>query len=77
MTALRFELTASDASASRVDVVQVNVMENPEGGIFVSADAGDDTTGDGTRERPFASIARAIAGIDAPDQDVYVMSREN
>lgn len=39
-------------------------------GVFVSSDAGDDATGDGSKEAPFASISKGITAAEG--KNVYV-----
>jgi hypothetical protein len=44
-----------------------------EYGVFVSGDAGDDTTGDGTKEKPYQTLSKGISA--AGGKNVYVCER--
>ncbi len=62
-----------DAGAGAL--VQINVLEDAAVALFVAGDAGDDAAGNGTIDRPFASIGRALAEVTDAQQDLYVMAR--
>jgi len=72
-----FELEVSDGADSDIDSVQINVSEDVTATLFVDGDNGSDIvdTGDGSRGKPFATIARALDAIDASPRDIYVKSR--
>lgn len=77
VSTLSFELRVSDGNGSpATDSVQVNVLENTEGAIFVDGDNGSDDSGDGARGNPFATISFAVQYINDnfsdEDYDVYV-----
>ncbi len=73
---LRFELVVSDgAGASAAAPVAVNVLEDRNTALFVSADAGDDEAGDGSPANPYASLAHALAVTTDAQEDIYLMSR--
>ncbi len=73
VSTLLFDLKVNDGNGdSPADLVQVNVLEHTGAALYVDGDNGDDSSGDGSRARPFASISRAIAGIASADQDIYV-----
>jgi hypothetical protein len=41
-------------------------------GVFVSSESGDDAAGDGTKELPFATIAKGIAAAAAASKNIYI-----
>ena len=70
---LTFELVVNDGSKnSTADTVMVDVFEDLTAAIFVDGDAGDDTRGTGSRDEPFATIARAITALTASQEDIYI-----
>jgi hypothetical protein len=76
VSSLEFDLIANDgAGDSDPDRVQINIMEDANVGLFVDGDNGDDSTGDGTRELPFATLSKALASVSANQEDIYVLTR--
>ncbi len=71
---LSFELSVN---GSAPDTVHVNVLEHAGRAYFVDGDHGSDSTGDGSMQAPFASIAHAIDQVNAADIDIYVRSLAN
>ncbi len=53
----------------------VNVYEDLSLAYFVDADTGDDTTGTGSRENPFASLSKAIEALSTSQEDIYIKTR--
>ncbi|HSK02882.1 MAG TPA: PKD domain-containing protein, partial [Kofleriaceae bacterium] len=73
---LVFELRVDDGhGASDPDPIQINVLEDASAALFVAGDLGDDESGNGTIDRPFASIGRALAEVTDVQEDLYVMIR--
>lgn len=64
-----FELSVNGSST---DTVHINALEQNNSAFFVDGDSGDDTTGDGSMENPYASISHAIDQINNSDTDIYV-----
>src|SRR5690606_30507082 len=56
--------------------VLVNIFEDRNVMFFVDGDNGDDETGTGSRENPFASINKALASLTNLE-DIYVKTRED
>ncbi len=71
---LSFELSVN---GSAPDTVHVNVLEHAGLAYFVDGDNGSDSTGDGSMQNPFASIAHAIDQVNSADIDIYVRSLAN
>lgn len=70
---LVFELVVNDGEVdSAPATVVVNVFENQNVAYFVDGDAGSDETGTGSRDNPFASIAKALCEVTDDQQDIYV-----
>lgn len=73
---LAFELVVRDGSRSSApDSVQVNVLEDRNRSAFVDGDAGDDTTGTGSRAQPFATLGKALSTLNGSMRDLYVRTR--
>ncbi len=73
---LRFELVVNDGTVdSSIDTMIVNVLEDNNVAYFVDGDNGNDDTGTGSQDNPFASIAKALCEVTDDQQDIYVMSR--
>ena len=77
---LVFELRVNDGNGdgngdSEPDTVQINVLEDVNVALFVAGDMGDDETGNGAIDAPFASIGRALAEVTDAQQDIYVPGR--
>lgn len=73
---LVFQLVVNDGHAdSDADTIAVNVLEDVNVAFYVSADQGNDQTGNGSKGNPFASIAKALCEVGAEQQDIYVMSK--
>jgi hypothetical protein len=76
VSTLFFDLTVNDGNGdSATDRVQVNVLEHTGPSFYVDGDIGNDTTGDGSRGNPFATISMAINSIPGPNHDIYVRTR--
>ena len=76
VSTLVFELRVNDGSVnSTVSTFSVYVMEDKNAAVFVDGDHGDDESGTGARNAPFASIEKAIAEASVSGSDVYVASR--
>lgn len=72
---LVFELIVNDGMAdSNASMVVVNVFENIARTYFVDGNNGDDEAGTGSRDNPFASIAKAVAELTTNREDIYVKS---
>ena len=70
---LVFELRVNDGEAdSAPATVVVNVFEDQNVAYFVDGDAGNDEEGTGSRDNPFASIAKALCEVTDDQQDIYV-----
>ena len=69
---LSFTLTVNGSST---DTVHVNVLEHDGSAYFVDGDNGNDSSGDGSKDNPFASISHAIDQIADSNTDIYVRSR--
>ena len=70
---LFFDLVVNDGTDdSNVVSIRVNVLEHLGPSFYVDADNGDDTSGDGSRGNPFATISQAINSIPGPNHDIYV-----
>ena len=73
VSTLGFSLVVNDGQADSTPVnVQINVMEQVGEAVFVDGDNGSDTTGDGSRANPYASISYALANLPAAGYDIYV-----
>ncbi|MGB5082561.1 MAG: hypothetical protein WBO23_17670, partial [Burkholderiales bacterium] len=73
---LVFSLVVSDGTEnSAADTVFVNVFEDQSVRYFVDGDSGDDTTGTGSRDNPFKTIAKAVTQLTGNLEDIYVMTR--
>lgn len=73
---LAFELVVNNGSQDSLpDTVLVNVFESLNVAYFVDGDAGNDETGTGSRDNPFASIATAISALTTNLEDIYVKTR--
>lgn len=77
VSTLLFTLEVDDGNGtgSAADTVQINVLEQLEGAIWVDGDDGSDVDGTGTRNNPYATISGALDRVDGPDQDIYVKTR--
>jgi K319L-like, PKD domain len=76
---LVFQLTVNNgASTSAPSMVVVNALEDATKAYFVDGDNGSDTNSDGSRNKPFSTLAHALSQVttNAP-QDIYVMTRAN
>jgi hypothetical protein len=58
------------------ELVVVNALEDAERAYFVDGDNGSDSSGDGSRENPYATISNALNRI-TDRQDIYVMNRRS
>jgi hypothetical protein len=73
---LTFSLVVNDGQAdSPPATVTINVLENVDAAYFVDGDNGDDDTGNGSKENPFAGIAKALCAVSGAHQDIYVKTR--
>ncbi len=77
VSTLIFDLTVNDGNGdSPVNSVQVNVLEHLGPSFYVDADNGDDATGDGSRDNPYATISKALSSIPVvmggANYDIYV-----
>lgn len=73
---LIFELVVNDGTTDSAPAsVAVNVFEDLAVSYFVDGDNGDDDTGNGSRDNPFASIAKAVSELTTNLEDIYVMTR--
>ncbi|MFZ1862594.1 MAG: PKD domain-containing protein, partial [Polyangiales bacterium] len=73
---LIFELVVNDGTDdSAAAAVAINVFENLAVSYFVDGDNGDDETGNGSRDNPFASIAKAVSELTTNLEDIYVKTR--
>ncbi|MGD8608949.1 MAG: PKD domain-containing protein [Myxococcales bacterium] len=73
---LIFELVVNDGTADSAPAsVAVNVFEDLAVTYFVDGDNGDDETGNGSRDNPFASIGKAVSELTTNLEDIYVMTR--
>jgi len=75
VSTLQFELVVNDSQTdSAPDTIQVNVMEQPGEAVFVDGTlgVGSDTTGDGSRGAPYASVSHALSNLPAAGYDIYV-----
>lgn len=71
-----FDLVVNDGQEdSAADTVTVNVFEDVNVTYFVDGDNGSDLTGNGSQEKPYASIAKALCEVTQDQQDIYVMTR--
>ena len=74
-----FELRVDDGYGdSPPDRVRINVLEDflyNQAAIFVDGDRGNDDEGDGSRDRPYATISGALKRVTSLAEDIYVMSR--
>ncbi|NOX76565.1 MAG: hypothetical protein GXP17_08140, partial [Gammaproteobacteria bacterium] len=78
VSTLRFQLTVNDgAGDSSPDEIQLMVLENANVALFVDGDNGDDTTGDGSRAKPFKTLAHTLSAVTTNQEDLYVMTRAN
>ncbi|WP_455207238.1 PKD domain-containing protein [Kaarinaea lacus] len=78
VSTLIFELRVNDgAGDSAPDEVQVNILEDANVALFVDGDNGSDDSGDGSRDNPYQSLAKALGSVSANQEDIYVMSRTN
>jgi hypothetical protein len=69
---LSFTLTVNGSGS---DTVHVNVLEHSGSAYFVDGDNGSDSSGDGSMDKPFASLSHAISRINDSNTDVYVRSQ--
>jgi len=68
-----FELRVDDGGGpSAPDTVQINVLEDAAAAFFVDGAGGDDEMGNGSRDAPWATIAKALEGISESDEDIYL-----
>jgi hypothetical protein len=73
---LIFELVVNDGTDdSAPATVAVNVFENLAASYFVDGDGGNDETGNGSRDNPFGSIAKAVSELTTNLEDIYVKTR--
>jgi hypothetical protein len=72
-TCAAFEADAGDAGACDDPSTEACAVSNARG-VFVSAATGNDTDGaaDGTREKPFRSVSKALATAKSQKKNVYV-----
>ncbi len=77
VSTLIFELRVNDGMDSPADTVQINVMEAVSLALFVDGDNGSDTSGDGSRDNPFATIRHALSQVSLPRRDIYVKTLAN
>ncbi len=66
---------ALSVNGSASDSVHINVLEHAGSALFVDGDNGSDSTGSGSIDNPYASIAHAIDQISDSNSDIYVRSR--
>lgn len=72
---LEFELVVNDGRASSAaDRVTVHVLEDAANAVFVDAAAGSDGSGDGSMDKPYASVSRALARVGSTQGDLYLRS---
>lgn len=72
---LVFELVVNDGTTdSNASRVVVNVFENMARTYFVDGDSGDDEAGTGSRDNPFATLAKAVTELTTNLEDIYVKS---
>lgn len=70
---LVFDLVVNDGTEdSDASTVVVNVFEDINVTYFVDGDSGDDTTGTGSRDNPFATLAKAVIELTSNLEDIYV-----
>ena len=70
------ELVVNDGTDdSATDTIVINVLEDVNVAYFVDGDSGDDSTGTGSSDNPFASIAKALCEVTGDQQDIYVKNR--
>lgn len=70
---LVFELVVNNGNQdSPADTVRVNVFEDLNVAYFVDGDTGNDETGTGSRDNPFATIAMALSALTTNLEDIYV-----
>jgi hypothetical protein len=70
---LVFELVVNNGSQdSPIDTVRINVFEDLNVAYFVDGDTGDDETGTGSRDNPFATVAMAASELTTNLEDIYV-----
>lgn len=75
---LVFELVVNDGTEdSDPSTVVVNIFEDINVTYFVDGDNGDDSTGTGSRDNPFASLAKAITELTSNQEDIYVKTLDN
>ena len=75
---LGFNLIVNDGQEdSEASTVIVNVLEDVNVAYFVDGDNGNDQTGTGSMDNPFASIAKALCEVTQEQQDIYVITRSN
>jgi hypothetical protein len=73
---LVFELVVNDGTEDSAPAsVAVNVFEDLNVTYFVDGDNGNDETGNGSRENPFASIGKAVSELTTNLEDIYVRTR--
>lgn len=73
---LMFDLVVNDGTDdSPADSIAVNVFEDINVTYFVDGDNGDDTTGTGSRDNPFATLAKATSALTTNAEDIYVKTR--
>ena len=73
---LVFELVVNNGSQdSPIDTVRINVFEDLNVAYFVDGDSGDDESGTGSRDNPFATIAMAVSELTTNLEDIYVKTQ--
>lgn len=73
---LVFELVVNDGTQDSAPAsVAVNVFEDINVTYFVDGDNGDDETGNGSRDNPFASVGKAVSELTTNLEDIYVRTR--
>jgi hypothetical protein len=77
VSTLVFLLEADDGNglSGEADTVQVQILENLDGAVFVDGDGGSDADGTGSRSNPYATLSGALDRIDGSGADLYVVSR--
>ena len=73
---IMFELVVNDGVEDSAPAsVAVNVFEDLNVTYFVDGDNGNDETGNGSRDNPFASIGKAVSELTSNLEDIYVRTR--
>lgn len=81
VTTFRYQLEVTDTNNCKAtDEVLAFVMREKAKGVFVNGEVGDDTTGDGSRVKPVATLRKgvALASLDLTNpKDVYAAAKAN